>query len=144
MKLRNIALHAVVLMLQILSPALFAQKEFEDAHDRITTSFQKASVPSQDQARRAAIADSDAIDFSLAYPESRSRTMPNLDWSQCPAIESVPGKVSGAWVFRGTRMPVQTVFENLEAGLSIEEITEVFDVTPRGGERLYPRQLHRS
>jgi uncharacterized protein (DUF433 family) len=56
--------------------------------------------------------------------------MPNLDWSQCPAIESVPGKVSGAWVFRGTRMPVQTVFENLEAGLSIEEITEVFDVTP--------------
>jgi len=55
--------------------------------------------------------------------------MPNLDWSQCPAVESVPGKVSGAWVFRGTRMPVQTVFENLEAGLSVDEITEVFDVT---------------
>jgi len=45
-------------------------------------------------------------------------------------VESVPGKVSGAWVFRGTRMPVQTVFENLEAGMSIDEITEVFDVTP--------------
>jgi uncharacterized protein (DUF433 family) len=56
--------------------------------------------------------------------------MANLDWSQCPAVESVPGKVSGAWVFRGTRMPVQTVFENLEAGLSVAEITEVFDVTP--------------
>jgi len=56
--------------------------------------------------------------------------MPTLDWSQCPAVESVPGKVSGAWVFRGTRMPVQTVFENLEAGLSVAEITEVFDVTP--------------
>ena len=56
--------------------------------------------------------------------------MTTLDWSQCPAVESVPGKVSGAWVFRGTRMPVQTVFENLEAGLSIEEITQVFDVTP--------------
>ena len=53
-----------------------------------------------------------------------------LDWSQCPAVESVPGKVSGAWVFRGTRMPVQTVFENLEAGMSIDEITDVFDVTP--------------
>jgi uncharacterized protein (DUF433 family) len=52
-----------------------------------------------------------------------------LDWSQCPAVESVPGKVSGAWVFRGTRMPVQTVFENHEAGMSIGEITEVFDVT---------------
>lgn len=35
-----------------------------------------------------------------------------IDWSQCPAVESVPGKVSGAWVFRGTRMPVQTVFDN--------------------------------
>ena len=56
--------------------------------------------------------------------------MSSLDWSQCSAVESVPGKVSGAWVFRGTRMPVKTVFENLEAGLSLEEITEVFDVTP--------------
>ncbi len=55
--------------------------------------------------------------------------MPNLDWSQCAAVESVPGKVSGAWVFKGTRMPVQTVFENLEAGLSLSEITEIFDVT---------------
>jgi len=55
--------------------------------------------------------------------------MPSLDWSQCEAVESIPGKVSGAWVFKGTRMPVQTVFENLEAGMSIEEITEVFDVT---------------
>jgi uncharacterized protein (DUF433 family) len=52
-----------------------------------------------------------------------------LDWSKCPAVESVPGKVSGAWVFRGTRMPVQTVFENLEAGMSVDEITETFDVT---------------
>lgn len=52
-----------------------------------------------------------------------------LDWSQCPAVESIPGKVSGAWVFKGTRMPVQTVFENLEAGMSIQEIVEVFDVT---------------
>jgi uncharacterized protein (DUF433 family) len=56
--------------------------------------------------------------------------MASLDWSQCPAVESIPGKVSGAWVFRGTRMPVQTVFANLEAGMSIAEITEVFDVTP--------------
>jgi len=52
-----------------------------------------------------------------------------IDWSQCPAVESVPGKVSGAWVFRGTRMPVATVFENLEAGASVEQITEWFDVT---------------
>jgi uncharacterized protein (DUF433 family) len=55
--------------------------------------------------------------------------MPALDWSQCPAVESIPGKVSGAWVFRGTRMPVATVFENLEAGASIEDIMEWFDLT---------------
>jgi uncharacterized protein (DUF433 family) len=55
--------------------------------------------------------------------------MASLDWSQCSAVESVPGKVSGAWVFRDTRMPVATVFENLEAGVSIEEIMEEFDVT---------------
>ena len=53
----------------------------------------------------------------------------NLDWSQCPAVESVPGRRSGAWVFKDTRMPVATVFENLEAGSDIEEIIEQFHVT---------------
>ena len=55
--------------------------------------------------------------------------MATLDWSQCPAVESIPGKVSGAWVFKDTRMPVATVFENFESGASIEEIMEWFDVT---------------
>ena len=55
--------------------------------------------------------------------------MAALDWSQCPAVESVPERRSGAWVFRDTRMPVATVFENLEAGSSIEEIIEQFHVT---------------
>jgi uncharacterized protein (DUF433 family) len=45
-------------------------------------------------------------------------------------VESIPGKVSGAWVFRGTRMPVSTVFDNLEAGASIEDIAEWFDIPP--------------
>ena len=52
-----------------------------------------------------------------------------LDWSQCPVVESVPGRLSGAWVFRDTRMPVSAVFENLEAGATVEEIIEQFDVT---------------
>jgi uncharacterized protein (DUF433 family) len=56
--------------------------------------------------------------------------MAALDWSQCPAVESIPGKVSGAWVFRGTRLPVSVIFENLEAGASIQEIAEWFDVRP--------------
>ena len=42
--------------------------------------------------------------------------MASLDRSQCPAVESVPGNVSGAWVLRGTRMPVATIFENIKAG----------------------------
>jgi uncharacterized protein (DUF433 family) len=55
--------------------------------------------------------------------------MTSLDWSQCPAVESIPGKVSGAWLFRDTRMPVSIVFENLEAGATIDEIMEWFDVS---------------
>ena len=54
--------------------------------------------------------------------------MATLDWSQCPAVESIPGKVSGAWVFKGTRPPVALVFENLE-DVSIDELIEQFAVT---------------
>jgi uncharacterized protein (DUF433 family) len=50
-----------------------------------------------------------------------------FDWSQCDVVESVPGKVSGVWVFRGTRIPVATVFENLEDGLTVDEIVSMFD-----------------
>ena len=52
--------------------------------------------------------------------------MASLDWSLCPAVESIPGKVSGAWVFKGTRTPVATVFENLEDGMTIDEVIEQF------------------
>ena len=52
-----------------------------------------------------------------------------LDWSQCPAVESVPGKVSGARVFKDTRMPVSIVFENLEAGATISEIMDWFHLS---------------
>ncbi len=51
-----------------------------------------------------------------------------LDWSQCSAVESVPGRVSGAWVFKNTRLPVAIVIQNLE-DLSIEEVMEQFDVS---------------
>jgi uncharacterized protein (DUF433 family) len=55
--------------------------------------------------------------------------MAALDWSQCPAVESIPGKVSGASAFKGTRMPVSLVFENLEAGAKIDEIMDWFHLT---------------
>ena len=60
--------------------------------------------------------------------ELGGQSMAALDWSQCSAVESIPGKVSGAWVFKGTRLPVATVIENLE-DLSIDEVIEQFDVT---------------
>ena len=61
-----------------------------------------------------------------ALSKSSAARMGSLDWSQCPAVESVPGKVSGAWVFKNTRMPVAAVFENLEDGVTIDELVELY------------------
>lgn len=55
-----------------------------------------------------------AIDFSM------------LDWTTCPAVERVPGRVSGEWLFRGTRVPVRALFENLEGGASVPEFLTWF------------------
>ena len=55
--------------------------------------------------------------------------MASLDWSQCPVVGSLPGKVSGAWVFKGTRTPVAIVFDNLEDGMTIDDVVEQFPVT---------------
>jgi len=52
-----------------------------------------------------------------------------LDWSQCPAVESIPGRVSGAWTFRDSRTPVKLVSENLEDGMTMEEIAEQYPVS---------------
>jgi len=49
-----------------------------------------------------------------------------LDWSTCSLVERHPGKVSGAWLFRGTRVPVSALFANLEGGATVEEFTEWF------------------
>lgn len=49
-----------------------------------------------------------------------------IDWSECPAVERVPGKVSGAWLFKGTRVPVKALFENIEGGATVEEFLEWF------------------
>jgi len=57
--------------------------------------------------------------------------MAALDWSRCPAVESVPGKLSGAWVFKDSRMPVSAVFENLEDGVTIDELIELYDALTR-------------
>ena len=49
-----------------------------------------------------------------------------LDWSSCPAVERNPDVVSGAWVFRGTRVPVSALFENIEDGATVGQFIEWF------------------
>jgi uncharacterized protein (DUF433 family) len=49
-----------------------------------------------------------------------------FDWSECPVVERTPGKVSGAWLFKGTRVPVQALFENLESGAGIDDFLQWF------------------
>ena len=49
-----------------------------------------------------------------------------LDWSSCSAVERDPERVSGAWVFRGTRIPVSALFENLEDGVQIAQFVDLF------------------
>lgn len=49
-----------------------------------------------------------------------------LDWSQCSAVERASERVSGAWVFTGTRVPVRALFENLEEGASVDDFLQWF------------------
>ena len=49
-----------------------------------------------------------------------------LDWNECLAVERVPGKVSGAWLFKGTRVPVAALFENLEDGATVADFLDWF------------------
>ena len=49
-----------------------------------------------------------------------------LDWTQCTAVERSPERVSGAWVFRGTRVPVSALFENLEGGATVDQFLAWF------------------
>jgi len=74
-----------------------------------------------------------------------------LDWSQCPVLESVPGKVSGAWVFRGTRVPVSAILKNLKhltlsevveeyPSVTVEQVQAVLDFVARSADPVFPTQ----
>jgi uncharacterized protein (DUF433 family) len=67
-----------------------------------------------------------------------------LDWSDCPAVERKPGKVSGAWLFKGTRVPVRALFENLEGGATIDEFLEWFPGVTREQVELVLRHTEES
>jgi len=67
-----------------------------------------------------------------------------LNWSQCPAVEKIPGKVSGAWLFVGTRVPVSALFENLEGGATVGEFLESFPGVTRAQVELVLEHAQRS
>ena len=92
----------------------------------------KIDLPDQQAAALAARAAAQGLTLEswfpklAAAPDNAENPTGAIDWSQCPVVESVPGKVSGAWVLKGTRMPVSAIFENLEAGANIDDIMEWF------------------
>ena len=67
-----------------------------------------------------------------------------LDWKKCPAVERVPGKVGGAWLFKGTRVPVTALFENLQAGAGVDDFLEWFPGVTREQVELVLRHAEQS
>ncbi|MFL4968272.1 MAG: DUF433 domain-containing protein [Xanthobacteraceae bacterium] len=67
-----------------------------------------------------------------------------LGWSECPAVERVPAKVGGEWLFKGTRVPVKALFENLEDGARIDEFLEWFPGVTREQVEQVLRHAERS
>ena len=67
-----------------------------------------------------------------------------LDWSQCPAVERIPGKGGGEWLFKSTRVPVRALFENLEGGATIDEFLEWFPGVTREQAELVLRHAEQS
>lgn len=83
-------------------------------------------LPDQQAAILSQQAAAQGVSLQELIRRRATETAQAIDWSQCPAVESVPGKVSGARVLKNTRMPVSAIFENLEAGANIDEILEWF------------------
>lgn len=58
--------------------------------------------------------------------EEAMSTQTDLGWAVCTAVERDPQRLSGAWVFLGTRVPVAALFKNLEDGISLAEFVDLF------------------
>ena len=68
----------------------------------------------------------------------------DLAWAGCPAVECDPQRFSGAWVFRGTRIPVAALFENLEDGVSLTQFVELFPGVTQEQVRMVLEHVARS
>lgn len=78
------------------------------------------ALPATSRARRSAL---DELEGGDANQEEATEM---TDWNTCPAVERKPGRVSGAWVFAGTRIPLSALYENLAAGATVDEFVEWF------------------
>lgn len=94
----------------------------------------KIDIPDQQAAALTAEATAQGLTLegwfqkmAAEAPASGKQATGAIDWSLCPVVESVPGKMSGAWVLKGTRMPVSAIFKNIEAGANINDLMEWFD-----------------
>jgi uncharacterized protein (DUF433 family) len=87
------------------------------------TSGQRGRLASFHPYLNHAKANSDSV---LLAPELKHIMLIMLDWADCQHVERSEDKLSGAWVFRGTRVPVRALFENLEAGATIDQFLEWF------------------
>ena len=81
------------------------------------------------------------IEARLAFGHARRPSPIMLNGSQCSAVERIPGKVSGVWLFKGTRVPVQALFENLESGATVENFLEWFPGVAREQSRRWSHVL---
>lgn len=66
-----------------------------------------------------------------AKPDLPPRSAPGTvrlmhDWSKCAGVERIPGKLGGAWLFKGTRVPVKALFQNLTGGATVDNFLEWF------------------
>ncbi len=66
------------------------------------------------------------------------------DWQKCPSVECDPERVSGAWIFRGTRVPVRALFENFEDGATVDDFLEWFPGVQRSQVEAVLKHAERS
>lgn len=113
-------------------------------HDPKARSIRATSLPGRGAGPRGA----DKIDAHGRIHSSYLATDPSayamIDWSDCPAVEHDPARVSGAWVFRGTRIPIAALFENLEDGASISDFEQWFPGVSREQVRAVLEHVARS
>lgn len=97
---------------------------------RSETAFNAAAASTEMKGSGAATADLRRL-AQLYLRPAAAYSLAMLDWAKCESVERVPGRVSGAWVFKATRLPVSALFENIEAGATVDEFLSWYEGVTR-------------